>query len=278
MNGKERSKAFNKARREQLKTAVRLRKDTHAEIVRLLNQAEAQIKETLNNAPTDYEKWYLPQLQQQVSNALKGIEAETVQQVSHGVSQSWQMGLDLVDKPIAAGGVQLAAMLPQVNTQQLMAMRAFSTDKIKDVSVSLINKINSELGLVTIGAQPVGNAVSNIQRLFDKQGRSRALTIVRTNLGQAFSVATQKRQRQASEVLPGLQKQWRRSGKVHSRLEHDTIDGDIVPVDESFTLGNGVTLLHPRDPKAPAAEVINCGCESLPWMEHWEVKHPGKKP
>ena len=75
-----------------------------------------------------------------------------------------------------------------------------------------------------------------------------------------------------------MKKQWRRSGKAHSRLEHDTIDGQIREVDKPFTLGNGIELMHPRDPKAPAKETINCGCDSLPFMEEWEVKTPGKKP
>jgi hypothetical protein len=39
-----------------------------------------------------------------------------------------------------------------------------------------------------------------------------------------------------------------------------------------------VELMHPRDPAAPAAETINCGCESLPYMESWKVVHPGRKP
>ena len=44
-----------------------------------------------------------------------------------------------------------------------------------------------------------------------------------------------------------------------------------------FSAG-GVPLLFPRDPAGPAAETVNCGCQSLPWMESWEVKHPGRRP
>ena len=77
----------------------------------------------------------------------------------------------------------------------------------------------------------------------------------------AFSVATQERQTQAAEILPGLKKQWRRSGKVHSRTAHDLADGQIVDVDKPFMVG-GVPLMYPRDPKAPAKETINCGCVS----------------
>ena len=35
--------------------------------------------------------------------------------------------------------------------------------------------------------------------------------------------------------------------------------------------------MFPRDPAGPTAETVNCGCQSLPWMESWEVKHPGRK-
>ena len=30
-------------------------------------------------------------------------------------------------------------------------------------------------------------------------------------------------------------------------------------------------------PRGAHAETVNCGCQSLPWMESWEVKHPGRK-
>ena len=39
---------------------------------------------------------------------------------------------------------------------------------------------------------------------------SRALTLIRTELGRAYSLAGQQRMEQAAEVLPGLRKQWRR--------------------------------------------------------------------
>jgi hypothetical protein len=144
--------------------------------------------------------------------------------------------------------------------------------------MQLANKISSQLGLAMIGTQSVGDTVTHIQRLFKTQGRARALTIVRTELGRAYAVATHGRIDAARKVLPGLKRQWRRSGKIHSRANHDAIDGQIREQDEPFQLANGVELRHPRDPAAPAAETINCGCEELPYMAHWELKHPDRKP
>ena len=93
----------------------------------------------------------------------------------------------------------------------------------------------------------------------------------------AIAAATQARQEQAAKALPGLKKQWRPSGKIHSRPAHDAADGQVRAVDEPF-LVNGVPLLYPRDPAAPAAETVNCGCASLPMMESWEVQVPGRRP
>lgn len=48
---------------------------------------------------------------------------------------------------------------------------------------------------------------------------------MRTELGRAFSAAAQERMEAASKIVPGLKKQWRRSGKLHPRIHHDLADG-----------------------------------------------------
>jgi hypothetical protein len=122
--------------------------------------------------------------------------------------------------------------------------------------------------------------------------RRRAIAIVRTELGRAFATASQLRSEQAAEYLPNLKKQWRRSGKIHSRRKHDLTDGQVRPVDQPFILGTGhvsdpaasggIRIMHPHDPAAPPSETINCGCISLPYMESWKdaglLTDPGKRP
>ena len=155
-------------------------------------------------------------------------------------------------------------------------MRSFLTHKMTGVSVTLANRVNAELGLAIIGTRSVGEITGRVAALLKSGGRSRALTLIRTELGRAYSVAGQQRMEQAAEVLPGLKKQWRRSGKLRARLTHDAIDGQLRDADKPFSAA-GASLMFPRDPAGPAAETVNCGCQSLPWMESWEVKHPGRK-
>ena len=54
------------------------------------------------------------------------------------------------------------------------------------------------------------------------------------------------------------------------------IDGQLRDPDKPFSAA-GASLMFPRDTSGPAAETVNCGCQSLPWMESWEVQHPGRK-
>ena len=45
------------------------------------------------------------------------------------------------------------------------------------------------------------------------------------------------------------------------KADHYTLDGQRVPMDQAFTDNrNGIEMLHPHDPKAPAKEVVQCRC------------------
>lgn len=280
MNDREKSKRFRVVRTDAAAVRTKIQRDTFGEIDRLLRLADERARLTLATAPTDWQKYHLPQLQKSIRQTLDELAQQASGVVNGAAGAAWSAGVDLIEQPLIAGGVRISAVLPQLDTQQLLAMRSFMTDKMRDISMTVANRINTHLGLVAIGAQTPGDAVASIAKLFEG-GRGRAITVVRTELGRAFSTAAYERQQQAVQVLPGLQKQWRRSGKVHSRLHHDAADGQIQAVDQPFVLHPKTGIVHlrfPRDPQAPAGETVNCGCESLPHMAHWDMTHPKKKP
>lgn len=257
MTPSQRAKAFRRARLDVLKLRTELQRGSAGEITKLLKTALAEIRALLAAQPSDYQRWYLPQLKASIEQVLDEFERGAARSVSGAAGRAFEAGQALVDAPLEAGGVRVSAMLPQVDTRQLQAMRTFMVDRIADISTTVANKIAGDLSLVVIGAQSPGDAISRIAGIVEG-GRGRAITIVRTEVGRAFSTAANERMQQASEMLPGLKKQWRRSGKINSRLEHDLIDGQIQPVDQPFVLGNGTRIMYPRDPAAPAKETINC--------------------
>ncbi|MBE0596844.1 MAG: hypothetical protein IH614_06230 [Desulfuromonadales bacterium] len=102
-----------------------------------------------------------------------------------------------------------------------------------------------------------------------KSLEERAETITKLEMGRTFSQAQQAGMKAAAETVPQLQKQWWHAGHPkRPRLNHLAMHGQTQPVDKPFLLGS-LSMMFPRDPKAPISETINCGCEHVPWMEAW---------
>jgi hypothetical protein len=269
-----RDRRFRAERSRQLQRLPRIQRDTAAEITRLLRQAQQRIQAALAAQPSEFSRWRLTELRAQVRQAL--AEADGGRSLSQGAREAWSAGGDLLDAPLAAAGVSIVAYLPIIDPRQLTAMQSFMTDRMTDITLGTADKINAQLGLTITGVQTPAEAATNIARLIEG-GRERALTIIRTEISRAYSTATQLRQVQAALLLPALQKQWRRSGKLHSRPAHDAIDGQIREVSQPFDV-DGFKLMYPRDPAGPPGETINCGCQSLPHMASWDVGMPARKP
>ena len=279
----DRTKAFNAERTKQRRRMTAMQRDLAAEITRLLKLAETDVTARLAGAVADYERITLPTLQASIRAALEELQNGIIPGLVRGADQAWQIGIDQVDLPIDAGLAlgqhplaTIRGVLPTVDARQLRGMKAFLTDRGRDISISMANKINAELGLTIIGTQPASAVVPKVAKILGS-GRSRALTLIRTELGRAYATAGQERMAQAQEVLPGLKKQWRRSGKLRPRPDHVAADGQVQEVGEPFIIA-GVKLMFPRDPTASAEHTINCGCDSLPYMEHWEMRNRDRQP
>lgn len=273
---------FKQARGEIIRGRTALMAATRNTIVGYLKTAFARISAILAAQPTDYQQWALARLAAEIRQVLARFGEEAGDEISSAAGKAWDLGQDLVDRPLAAGGVRLEASLARIDVRQLQAMRAFMTDRIKNVGLAAADKINAELGLVVIGAQSPSDAIGKVRVILGETSRARATTIVRTELARAFSSASYERLMEAAARVPGLQKQWRKSGKAHPRPHHDLIDGQVREVNEPFvTQPFGrlpVKLMYPHDPRAPASETINCGCTMLPYKADWTVQYPARAP
>ncbi|GJM12786.1 MAG: hypothetical protein DHS20C12_11890 [Pseudohongiella sp.] len=270
MNNTEKRRAFNKELNAQRKRLARIRQGTLDDVVKELEFALARVTNILRRSPTDYQAWLLPQLEAEIRAVLNAVGAAAGDVVGQSIADSWDLGIQFIDSPLKSAGISVAAVLPAVDARQLVNLRHFGTSKIKDITAEIASKINTQLVLAVTGAQPVHDSIQVITHLFEVSDKERALRVVRTELGRAFSTSTQQRLAQAAELLPGMKKQWRKSGKLHARPTHVAANDQIQDVDEPFSVG-GVLMMHPHDPAAPAAEVINCGCTALPYMESWEL-------
>lgn len=234
--------------------------DTHDDIVALLRRAQGDIALTLASAPSDYQQWRLNALNLEVDRFLGIFGDQAGDVLSNAAGEAWAGGLAAIDKPFSAAGIEM--VLPVIDSTQLQAMRTFMVDRIKDVGVQAAQKIKSEIGLALIGIQDIAQTIQKVGSIMGESSVSRVTTIVGDNLSRAWATASFDRAMQSDAAGVEMEKIWRRSGKIHSRLAHDLNDGVRKPINEPFVI-NGHKIMYPKDPKAPIEESINCGCVCL---------------
>ena len=272
---KDQERAWKKAEKASQAERKRLLEDTRAEVIALLEKAKADITLTLASQPSDYQQWRLTELNKEINRVLGELGQRSGQSLSSAAGAAWDGGVAAIDSAMAAA--EIKTMLPHLDTDQLMGMRAFMVERISDVAAVAASKIKQELGLTMIGAQSVHDTIGKVSEHLGETSRARATTIVRTELSRAWAVASDQRAQQSEEAGVEMEKVWRRSGKIHSRLAHDLADGRRVKINEAFTI-NGHQLRYPHDPKAPASETINCGCICLYRPRDSKSTLPDKRP
>lgn len=286
MNAEQR--AFEAEVRRRLAERAGVARDARGEVRAALRAALAEIDAMLAEQPADWKTWHLSRMRAQVVAALgKGSEAAAAA-VQRALERAAQLGAEFTGATLAAAGVagmaELGATVPLLTDDLVQQLGRFCRLRLMDVGEEAAAAIGTQLTDVVLGSKTPFEGLREIHRLLGDSSRAmmRAERILNTEVARAFASAQQAGMERAAESVPGLKKQWRRSGKLHSRAEHDFMDGKVVDVDEKFSVplkGQPNTpMLYPHDPAAPAAQVINCGCTCIPWMEEWQVMHPGRKP
>lgn len=275
MNDKDRAKEFAKAEKDIRKALLLLKAESIKDAIKLLTTAQNEIKVILKGTPTEWQTYHLTNTKADITSVLSELKARLGSIATTSSTQAWQNGLNMIDAPLAAAGmINVVHNLPLIDINRIGTNRAFMLERLTDIPTSIISKINAQLGAVSIGATTRHDAINSITKLLSKGGKSRAQTILGTELGRMQEIATHERRKEAQKLMPGMKKEWRKSGKLHSRLNHDLIHGQTVKVNEKFTVSGTIKMDHPRDPKAPAKETINCGCYTRTRMDNWEVKNP----
>ena len=252
-----------------------LLESTRRDIFDILQKAKEQVATMLASQPSDYQYWRLIELNAEIERLLGEIGQTAGNVISNAAGRAWEGGQAAIENAFKAATIQ--ASFNRLDTKQLMAMRTFMVDRIKNVTVEAASKIKSELGMALIGGQNINETIANVASHLGDSATSRAKTIVGTELSRVWATASYERAVEADSNGVEMDKIWRRSGKIHSRLAHDLADGKRIKLSESFTI-NGHKLRYPHDPKAPASETVNCGCIVLYRPRGLSGTLPDKRP
>lgn len=103
-----------------------------------------------------------------------------------------------------------------------------------------------------------------VSRYRERYRAHRAATIARTEAGRAASLAQEEALEQALKITntprSRVRRIWRSVQDARVRDTHVKLNGQEQPEGSAFVSPSGARLRFPRDPRAPAAETINCRC------------------
>lgn len=264
MDAEERAKRFAAEARTAQRVLPAVQKDVLAEIVHQLEIALELVIGQLSAPSSEAAQRRLRQMREEFANTLEDFRQAALAASTRGAEAAWAAGIRSIGDPFNAAGVALNGM--RVDAGKLMASKHLLTDRITDISADALNKLNGALMQHIIGAVPLSDTITEVQRVMGGVPRARAMTVAYTEIGRDYSIAQDDAMQSAGAIVPGLRKRWLKSGKLHPRMSHVHAHNQIVGYDQPYTV-DGEHLMFPRDPNGSAGNTINCGCLSVPMVD-----------
>lgn len=254
-----RERAYNRRLQGLIDGAGRLEDRAVARVISILENARKEVAAQV--AVTEWDMYHLPQLKEGVERAMEGFRQQYLAGQTDHLANSFNAGIDIVDGPLHYAGIR--SLAPELSREALEVMQGYSADLINGLSADALKKINSEISLGVMGAQPQHEVMARIGRNLEdksvfKSIGHRAEAITRTETGRVQSAAREARmQATAGNTEPEMAwlKKWISSGKAEPRPHHAALHNTTVGMDEDFPGG----LPYPHAPGLPAAEVVHCG-------------------
>jgi len=135
-------------------------------------------------------------------------------------------------------------------------IRQWTGTKVTQVSQTTVNQVRQLISRGEkegLGTEAIGR---EIRKSIPGIASYRAATIARTETHTASNIGAMAA---AQATGLNLRKEWLAAEDDRTREDHADADGQIVGLNEPFTVG-GVQMMEPGDPSAPPEQTINCRC------------------
>jgi len=132
-------------------------------------------------------------------------------------------------------------------------------------------EVQNDLQRLISSSVAVGRTPDQIERAVDafldatgsENWQGRAKTIAATEVHRMANAATQAAAMYLSNTRQvAYDKSWRTRHDDRVRATHVAADGQTVPLNSKFLVGDSL-MLYPGDPEAPASEVVSCRCSMI---------------
>lgn len=244
-------------------------------VLTLLEEVRSQIVTELATTSGDsYSAFMMRQNLASINEYLARFETGANAELASRISAGWELGISML--PAVAGATGVTGSFGWISPHLIDALKEFTFGRIANVRSTAYERIRGELTLGILGQKTPQEIATAIAGTLDspsifKTIQERAEVITGTEIGRAFSLATQKSMEAAADILPGLKKMWLHAGHPRvPRIVHLNLHGVIRDMDKPFyRTPEGAAVSYPRDPNAPIKEVIRCGCTHVPYHPDW---------
>lgn len=238
-------------------------------------RAQLRVREAMRKAilaevgqAVGFKHWSLSQLLAAIDREIATGSGQAVAEAIRDISTAYGLGDDLV-------GALTPGSLVGTGRTLVQAAIEVTTEQTRAVWAELGARLRSAIRRVTLGVtDPYQGIVAVAKLIRDPKtfagAFARAEAIVRTETNRTFSLATWKRMQEAAALARGYSvgKYWLTAEDNRVRDDHvqagETYSKDNpIPWDEDFIVG-GEAMRFPLDPRASAAQTINCRCVSVP--------------
>lgn len=197
-------------------------------------------------------------------------DAKFAEKIEKNIADVSVLSFEHVDKMLDFSGYKTP--FKQIITEEFVkTVVPMSEVFVTKYTGALLNSVRSTLVMgVTQGSSPI-KVAKQIQDLTNSRYWE-AERIARTEMLRSASMATNLRGEQAAEENPDMRKGWLSSHKPDKREGHleaeQTYKNQPIKMKDYFSVrpnkkGKYEKMLHPHDPSASAANVVNCACTVL---------------
>jgi hypothetical protein len=243
-------------------------KATAARVVEILDaQQKALLGELASAKAGSFQAARLRGMLFEVQRRMNEFRDQAVPVIQRAQEDSFAIGAKIAKAPaphMVLGGLDRA---------QLVVAQEDLAERIGGLTSNARRRLSSAIRRSFIGGKSADETFAEVSRAIGGTGSVfdevayRAVRIVHTDTLLMTSIGTQARMEQMAERVPELQRKWRHStGARVPRPSHLAMDGQIRGVNEPFVTPDGIELMYPRDPNAPAEETVECHCVVVPFI------------
>jgi hypothetical protein len=276
------------AKNQKISALLRSVRETMLQIDGIVVGAERQFVEAVNRLRQeivlavldhgDFTASDLRRIRTQIESITRRYQTRFEELLSESQRKAFIKGIQLIDSAISSGG--LISGLPYLSENKLRILQEYSAEYVTNITSEIRTKIMQEVNLAVLGQKSTMQVIGAIgNNLTDPSifgtVKSRAETIVRTEMRRIQQISAMDRMKQSVHQVPDLQKRWLHShASVIPRPNHLMMNGMTIPVGDKFSLVGRDGAVHlidgPYDPRLPVGEIVNCGCMAIPVVARFE--------